>query len=172
MTKQIALSLNGKKNKGQYFAIVDDEDFERVNQYRWCVSFNGARGKYYAIRTIRINGKRKTVFMHRFIMSAPDNMEVDHRDSNGLLNTRDNLRICTPHQNQGNSKLNKTNKSGYKGVSWDARNRKWQASIKRDGKARNLGSFSDPISAAHAYDSAALKYFGEFAFTNFPKEAL
>jgi hypothetical protein len=60
--------------------------------------------------------------------------------------------------------------SGYKGVSWNKSCKLWQARIKIADKERSLGYYFDKISAACAYDRAAIKHFGEFAKTNFPLE--
>ena len=56
-----------------------------------------------------------------------------------------------------------SNTSGYKGVSWYKRDRKWQAGIKVNGKFIYLGLFNDPKEAHEAYIKAAKKHFGEFA---------
>ena len=65
-----------------------------------------------------------------------------------------------------NKRVYKNNTSGFKGVSFYSRYNKWMSSICVDGKLKNLGYFSDPVSAARAYDQAAQKYFGTFAKTN------
>jgi hypothetical protein len=76
--------------------LVDDEDYERVNRLSWYVR----KHKEYmfikwAERNVVVNGKHKTIAMHRFILgAAADGMEVDHKDGNGLNNQRSNLVIC------------------------------------------------------------------------------
>ena len=60
-----------------------------------------------------------------------------------------------------------TNTSGYKGVSWHKRDNIWTANIKANGVKKHLGNFFCLVKAAKAYDDAAIKYFGEFAHTNF-----
>jgi hypothetical protein len=141
--------------------LVDDEDFEWLNQWKWHYK-NG-----YASRTFQINGKSYHSRMHREIINPPENMFIDHIDHNTLNNCRSNLRICTSSENARNRKC--TNKSGYKGVVWDKNRKKWDAVIwnKNRRKKTFLGQFSDPIEAAKAYDNAAKKYYGEFAKTNF-----
>lgn len=172
MTKRIPLSQQGHKHKGEFYAIVDDEDFDALNAYRWSAIPAKPRGKWYAIRSVKDGEKRKYFLMHVQIMNPPKGLEVDHKDGDGLRNTRDNLRICSHQQNTQNMKMHKNNTSGYKGVCWNSLFHKWQVGICINGKNVALGYFPDPISAARAYDAAALQHFGEFALTNFPKEAL
>jgi hypothetical protein len=125
---------------------------------------------WYAVRTIRAGG-RQTVYMHREIMDAPPDLEVDHERHRPLAdkvidNRRENLRICTTQQNQCNRRPQCGGTSAFKGVRWHKRDRKWHARIQVDGKTKHLGNFTDEIAAAAAYDAAALKHFGEFALTN------
>jgi hypothetical protein len=86
-------------------ALVDDEDFEEVNKYKWYAKKN-ANGTLYAITEIwhgRKSVPRKTrIRMHRLIMKPADNMKVDHKNHNGLDNRKDNLRVCTTAENTRN----------------------------------------------------------------------
>jgi len=145
------------------FTLVDDDDYDKFNpNFSWWL-FPG-RGTDYAI-TIKSG---KSLFLHRAIMNAPKGLQVDHINGNGLDNRKENLRLCTATQNKRNVKNNKRNKSGYRGVSLDARSGKYKAQISTGEKILSLGSFDDPVDAAKAYDNAALKYHGEFASLNFP----
>lgn len=92
-----------KLTKG-LFALVSDEDFERVNQFKWTASLESRGTKYYAIRRITADGKRVKIRMHRFIMGLPPRMDaselvVDHVNDNGLDNRRENLQAITQTQN-------------------------------------------------------------------------
>ena len=82
-------------------AIIDDEDFERVSRYKW-VSLKNKR-TVYASRSSDLKGGKKTMYMHRFIMNPPSDMQVDHINGDGLDNRRVNLRVCTQSQNLKNS---------------------------------------------------------------------
>ena len=113
-----------------------------------------------------INGK--IIELHTFLMNTPIGFEIDHRDRNGLNCTRKNMRIATRSQNQINRGPQKNNTSGYKGVTWDKQSQKWKAQIKINRAKKHLGDFDNPITAAHAYDSAAYELFGDFAYLNFP----
>ena len=144
-------------------ALVDDEDFEYLNQWKWrCL--NG-----YAKRNDPIgNGKYKDVAMQNQIMKPPPGFVVDHADNNKLNNQKSNLRICTYSQNLANRKIFSTNTTGYKGVSIDkkCKHRKWYAQI----KCKVIGYFDNPIDAARAYDAKALEMYGDFARLNFPNK--
>ena len=90
----------------------------------------------------------------------------DHKDRNGLNNTRENLRYATEAQNLQNRGMPKNNTSGYKGVMWCENKNKWRVQIKANNKRISLGYYSCIIKAAKAYNKAAIKYHGEFAVLN------
>ena len=152
-----------KLANGKGIALVDDADFEKVNQYKWKVSTRYARHSY------REGKKIKGIQMHRFLLKAPINMQVDHINGNGLDNRRSNLRLATRSQNQWNTKR-VNSKTGFKGVSYhnDTRRKKpWMAHITIYDKTRTVGHFYTAEEAARAYDKRAKELFGEFASTNF-----
>lgn len=90
---------------------------------------------------------------------------IDHQDRNKLNCSRDNLRVATESQNHTNSFHSNT--SGYKGVSWHAKYKKWRVTVTVNGRGRHVGYFDDPVEAAKAYDRLAKAYHGEFAYLNF-----
>ena len=145
-------------------AIVDDEDFERINKNKWYAGFDIVMGKYYARRGIWLNKKVGAILMHRFILNTFNKEHIDHINGNTLDNRKDNLRICTVQQNQFNQKNpRKDNKLGIKGVYLDSKIRKFVAQIKVNGKLIYLGCFNVAGDADSAYRKAEEKYFGEFA---------
>lgn len=144
------------------FALVDNEDCERINQFNWYV--DNTYGYWRAKRNIPFNGKQTTLLMARYILDVTDSKQfVDHRNHNTLDNQKHNLRICTHAENLRNRKIQKDNKSGYKGVSYFKRDRNWRARIHINHKEMYLGTFDNPKLAHKAYCKAATKYFGEFA---------
>ena len=148
------------------FALIDDDDFERVNRFKLVAVRFGTSGWY-----VYCEAKGKRIFLHRLALGLPQARfpRVDHKDRNGLNNQKSNLRFCTGSQNKANQTKNKNNKSGFKGVSWSARDKNWKAYIGFQYKTIALGLFENKIDAAIAYDEAAKKYFGEFALLNNPK---
>lgn len=143
-------------------ALIDDEDFERVNQFKWFAHRD--REQWYAHRHEK--GSIKIITMHGFILGIEIGEQIDHRDRSGLHNWRDNLRKCTPSQNGANraSKPNTTSK--YLGVHWDRFRDKWRATIRKDRHTMQLGRFDNETDAAKAYNKAALFHHGEFANLN------
>ena len=143
--------------------LIDDEDFEKVNQFKWYYLNVG-----YAVRSVWINNKCNTILLHRYLLGLKkgDSIEVDHIDGNKLNNIRYNLRECTGKQNKCNKLKLITNTSGYKGVYWHKGAQKWCAQIATNGIHVYLGLYSNLNDAAFAYDNAALKYHGKFANLN------
>lgn len=160
MTREIELT-QGK------VAFVDDEDYEELSKYSWSVR-KGHTTCYAQRADKHPDGRHKIVLMHRQIMNAGAEVEVDHRNHNGLDNTRANLRIATRAENQHNRKSERNSTSRFKGVHWHSGHRRWFARITIGGKVKHIGSFVDEEEAARAFDSVALKLHGEFAYLNFP----
>ena len=147
------------------FALVDDADYERLNQRKW-----HARQEYhtfYAQSEIYATGAKRTAeYMHRLILGLQpsDKRQCDHRDGNGLNNQQSNLRICTQTQNHQSTRKRTIATSKYKGVCWHQS--KWRAQICVNKKRIHLGCFDSEAVAAASYNTAALEHFGEFALLN------
>jgi hypothetical protein len=150
----------------QQFAIVDDEDFERVSHGKWYASWCSHTNSYRAARFVVEKGKRHFIYMHREVIGASALELVDHINHDTLDNRRANLRLCNRRQNQANQRMVSTNTSGFKGVSLDKRNNKWRARIRVDGKTRHISMHNEAVCAAASYDAVAVQIFGDFALTN------
>jgi hypothetical protein len=141
------------------FAIVDEIDHAFLSSFNWCVTTAG-----YAYRVIRLEcGRRTSEPMHRTIMGLAhkEKTNVDHINGEKLDNRRSNLRICTVAQNQMNRKKSKSNKSGFKGVTFFRK--RWRANIRYGGKQVCLGSYDTPNEAHEVYCLMADMLYGEFA---------
>lgn len=141
-------------------AIVDEEAYHDLSKFKW-MFISG-----YAARNMRFGDKRKTQYMHRVINKTPNNMETDHVNGNTLDNRIENLRTCTHKQNMWNSKMQRNNTSGFKGVSFHKKTKKWQATLGVNGGLVYLGLFGKQREAALAYNYAVKKYFKDFAKLN------
>lgn len=156
--KQIALT-QGK------FALVDDEDYEYLNQFKWYA--HKKKNTYYAKRELWINKKNVVLPMHKAILNPEIGQVCDHIDGDGLNNQRSNLRLCIKAENCRNQRIRTGTSSKFKGVSFQPSRNKWTAYITIDYKRISLGRFLSEEDAAKAYDAKAKVLHGEFANVNF-----
>lgn len=137
-----------------------------------CVSKRKIRNTNYIVVELDDKG----YFVHRLlyqiynnIFDLPKHLVIDHIDKNGLNNSKDNLRLVTESQNRANITKQSKN-SGYKGVHWGKKERKWKAQIGFQGVNYYLGCFDNILDAARKYDEYAIKFFGDHSSLNFPKQ--
>lgn len=152
-------SINLTRNK---ITIVDDDLFEELNKFKWHYSDG------YAVRSIwnPITKKQSKIWMHRLINNTPEGFKTDHVDGNKLNNLHSNLRTATISENNRNRNKQKNNSSGYKGVSWDKRTRKWLVQLSYNKKRVYIGYFNNLEEAINQYDIECKKYHKNFANYN------
>jgi hypothetical protein len=143
-----------------YDVIVDPEDVLRISLSGPWRPHRGSRKQYFVHSMPR--PKHENILLHRFLVSAPDGMDVDHINGNTFDNRKENLRICTHSENQKNQKLRINNTSGAKGVSYDKRKKKWRPRITVDGKELFLGYFERLEDAKEAYKHASKTHHGAY----------
>lgn len=142
-------------------ALVDDDMYNFLMQWKWFYApmrHNADRG--YAVR----NGETKLIYMHRVIMNAPDGIEVDHENGDGLNCQKYNLRFATHAQNAQNKRKAQGTRSQYLGVTWDQGKQRWRARVRQVF----IGRYRTEIEAAKARDAKAKEMFGDFVRLNFP----
>ncbi len=135
-----------KLTKGK-FALVDDEDYEKLLAKKWHLHSCG-----YACSTVKKDGGSFTVMMHREIMNPCKDLEIDHRNHNRLDNRKKNLKICSRSDNLLNGSSHKDSKSKFRGVSWCKQTNKWRAQLRIKGISYNIGRFNTELKAARAYN--------------------
>lgn len=116
---------------------------------------------------VRVDGQMYQV--HRLMYMIHNSIDIieplryiDHINGDRLDNSKENLRICTKGENQRNSGKQVNNTSGYKGVSWCKKDRKWVAQISHGNKIRCIGRYSTPELAYEAYCVRGRELHGEF----------
>ena len=139
-------------------ATVDVCNLKKLSKFKWCAVKKSKT--YYAYTSFKNN--KTPIAMHRFILNAPKDKIVDHKDGNGLNNQTSNIRLCTHSQNKMNIPNYKNNTSGFRGVVWDKRRNEWLARIKLMGKHINLGRFDSKEEAIKCRRKKAKELFGEF----------
>ena len=150
------IPLRNRKGAIRAYALVDDEDYEKLIQFRWCLSTG------YAI-TGRTKTWKGSALMHRFILDCPKDQMLDHRNMNRLDNRKKNLRICTRQENGRNCKVSKSNTSGFKGVCWNSRDNLWVARVGNNYRNVFVGSFKRKEDAIKAHAKKCKELHKEFA---------
>ena len=136
--------------------LLDKEDKHILKEHSFY--FVGANNNKYPATEI----KKKTVYLHHFILPKKEGFEIDHINRDVMDNRRENLRYVTSSQNGMNRGMMKNNTSGYRGVSWSKSSKKWLVRIKLNGESIRLGYFDDIEEAAKAYKKKALELFEQY----------
>jgi hypothetical protein len=151
-----------KPNKLPEGVLVDDEDLEKVLQFRWHIASSG-----YVVSDQRkmVNGHRKgkMVRLHRFLLAPNDDQIIDHINQNRLDNRRSNLRLATQSQNMRNRNAQSNNSSGYKGICWVERIQRWRAYANLNYRQYSFGYHKTLQEALDAYNDNIESIHGEWA---------
>lgn len=142
-------------------ALVDDDMFDFLNQWKWWAQWNPGTKSFYAAQHAGSRRFRPTIYMARLIMQTPKGFDCDHINHQTLDNRKSNLRNCTRSQNTMNSHLRSDNTTGSKGVR--LHRNKFQARIMVNGKIVFCKDFPTLEEAIAAREEAVRKYHGEFA---------
>jgi len=133
--KLIPLSKNGRVNKGKYFAVVDDKDYNWLNRHNW-YAFVYKKGKHgnshtkvYAFRH-NPEGNPNNISMHRQIKGFPKDRRIYFKNQDTLDCRRKNLSLNKPHTMYDFGKRRTDGKSKFRGVSWQENMGKWRVTFR------------------------------------------
>lgn len=161
-------------SKGR-FSVISIEDAEKVLRLKWHLFENKTNGRkpvrYAATKSMK-NGKRISIYLHRFIIDAPKGVEVDHINGDGLDNRSSNLRLATRSENARNFKSSRKSACGFRGVFQYNKNKRFGVKITVNKTVYILHGFLDAAEAALFYDLKALELHGDFATLNNPVLAI
>ncbi|WP_078410266.1 HNH endonuclease [Priestia abyssalis] len=159
------------RNKGvTHEALISTHRLQKAKEFpnTWYASWCPLRKAFYVAGHLpRNGGEMKNTSLHRWILGVKDkSIEVDHYDLDPLNNTDENLREVTKAQNLQNRSLQSNNTSGYRGVCFHKKLKKWQANLRINGKYTYLGVYETKEEAAEVVKEARKKYMP------FSKEAM
>lgn len=154
--RTVQIPLRDRKGEVRAVATIDVED-SALADLRWKLDPNG-----YASRSVRVDGRMRTVRLHREVLGLVhgDGLQADHVNGDRLDNRRQNLRVATEAENRQNVP-GLTRTSRFRGVCWNRTARKWQAQVKTNGRQNYLGVFEreeDAAEAARAFRAAHLPF--------------
>lgn len=164
----LRLPITNRKREVVAYALVDDDLFLYLSKVRWHLGHKG----YPKTGFRRADGTQANVHLHQVVFRCKyrrdpyPGLEIDHIDRNPLNAQRSNLREVTTSFNQANANKRRDNTSGYKGVSWNKRDRKWYAQIMVNQKLIFLGSYVCKHEAARAVNRAYENHFPGVAIPN------
>lgn len=140
-------------------AKVDLEDIEKIETKKWSL---------WAHNYVR----SENTSLHRFILDAPSDLQVDHIDHNPLNNCKSNLRLCTRGENQQYKLMQSNNTSGHPGITWSKEKKKWVVRICLNGHQYHIGYYKEIDEAILARKGAEEKYHGDFSFSKAEEAAM
>lgn len=146
---------------------LDEEDFQRIFISGNFIFLSTHKKPYVIVSryTGMKDGKMQywRNYLHREVLNVPKHLMVDHINGDRLDNRKSNLRLCT---DKGNSRNKKAFSGKYKGVHFAKGSNRWVAQITKNYKCHHLGCFKSEDEAALAYNTAAKKLHGKYAFLN------
>ncbi|WP_416729235.1 HNH endonuclease [Fictibacillus sp. JL2B1089] len=141
--------------------LIDTTDLKRANEFEgtWYAHWSPITKTYYVAGVTPIyNGRRKQLFLHRWLMNVCGGLVIDHMNHDTLNNCRSNLRVVTMQQNNQNKRINKNNSTGFRGVTFNHENQKWRARVQVNKQSLHLGYFNSVSEAAFAVKKARKEF--------------
>lgn len=156
---------SAKYGKMETKISLSDLDKAISMPYTWYPKHAAKTDNFYVAANIYVSKKtRTTIKLHRFLLSPDDSyLDVDHINHNTLDNSRENLRVTTPSQNQMNrNRSNKNNRTGVIGVSYRKDSQKYRVRVYRDRKLVFNEEFAELEDAEQASISARREIYGNY----------
>jgi hypothetical protein len=150
--------LLNKKYEEVARAIISLNKVEKAKDYNWRLQNSNKPNDSY----VTAKEHKETILLHRCLLDAQDNEEVDHIDRVKLNNLDENLRLVCTSENQVNKGMLSNNTSGVTGVTWDKSRDKWKVQLNIYKECYNLGRFDDFDDAVQVRLQAERKYHREF----------
>lgn len=144
------------------YTIVDNDDYDKFNKFKWYLNGSGS-----VIGRMK-RGAGKLFHLHRIIIDAPPDMQVDHINRNRLDNRKVNLRLATQLENNWNQAAQKNCKTGVKGVYWRPERKRWRAVFRYKGKLIIDKMYKNFDDAVNIRTKTAIEFQKEFAFESNP----
>lgn len=144
---------------------VDLDDYNRLSDRRYHVikTTGIVQRGIYSKKLKKTTGRKG---LAQDVLRIPSHKIVAFKDGNTFNCRKSNLEVIPPAKRNFNAKLSKSSQTGYKGVSYRRKTKKYEAYIKHKGKKENLGSFKNIVDAANAYNDKAKELFGDRARLN------
>jgi hypothetical protein len=143
---------------------VDDFNYERLKHLKIHDTGSSLQVRFLN----KFTKKQGQISLAKIILLTTRPM-IDHVDRNYLNNQINNLRPCNYGDNSYNKTKYRNNISGFIGVSWNKKLKKWSAYASYKNTKIHLGYFNTAEEAAKVRDKAAKELFGKFAVLNFPE---
>lgn len=146
-------------------SICDKSDFKIISKHIWYAAKSAnSDDLFYAYSNVKLkSGEKRTIKMHRIILDLKESEIADHKNHDGLDNRRENLRMCSLSQNAYNKRIQRNNSSGYVGVHWMEKIKKYEAYFWINKKKHKVGYFKDLEEAVFERNKAVKTHHGEFA---------
>lgn len=158
INEEIAEIKIKSKKYGDFIAVIDLEDLDRVSEITWGVT-KSLRGDCMYVRgKHQVNEKWKNINLHRYIMNCPNNMVVDHINRNTFDNRKENLNICTAQDNSNNRGTFRSSLGKLKGAYYNKVNKTWHSTLILNKQRKWLGTFKTELEAHNAYIKAKTEH--------------
>lgn len=135
--------------------IIDLEDLNIIKYKKWRLNAYG----YVCSGNKHTNNY---ILLHRLLLNASEEDNVDHINNNPLDNRKSNLRLCSKMENNFNKKDSGRNTTGILGIYWSNDRHKWCPEIRANNKRVHLGRYTDINEAAVVRMYAEKLVFKEF----------